>query len=274
MEKTKWESTSRVHASLPKHFQQDSSFPGYLQRKMVVGCGPAVSSEASHQPAGRQSISLAPPPLSRLLVPSVSINVDSCQSQRESMRKKNPKESHNTPAVAQGSVNDWICWIGASGLRPVGSLPHPAAAILCPPHSLLSAPMLIYSQLVLFLCDPFSPALPQASALLSAWCPAPSERRSWRRIPAESSKAAPSPAWCTIKDHEGRPEPISSLSGIRLLFWLTRKDRMEKFKVWSVGNSLALQCVSLKKFWASGKRMWQMKSVWSCTRCKLGLVMF
>lgn len=59
-----------------------------------------------------------PPPLSRLLVPLVSINVDSCQSQRESIRKKkkkHPVESHNSPAEAQGSVNDWICWIGASG---------------------------------------------------------------------------------------------------------------------------------------------------------------
>ncbi len=79
------ESSSCISA---KTFQQDSLFAVYQQRKMVVGRGPDVSSEASHQAAGRQSISLAPPPLSRLLVPSVSINVDSCQSQRESMSKK------------------------------------------------------------------------------------------------------------------------------------------------------------------------------------------
>lgn len=140
------------------------------------------------------------------------------------MREIILKNSIIPPAVAQGSVNDWICWIGASGLRPVGSSPRPAT-IPCPPRSPLSAPMLIYSQLVLFLCDPFSPALPTGSFL-----PGVQERRSRRWIPAELSKAAPSLAWCTIKDHEGRPEPISSLPGIRLLFWLTRKDGTGKKK--------------------------------------------
>ena len=135
---------------------------------------------------------------------------------------KNPDESHNTPAVAQGSVNDWICWIGASGLRPVGSSSRPAA-ILCPPRSPLSDSHahLQSACVVFFMWSIFSS--PATGSFLPG-VQLSSERRSRRRIPAESSKAAPSLAWCTIKDHEGRPESINSLPGIRLLFWLTRKD--------------------------------------------------
>lgn len=76
---------------------------------MVVGCWPPVSSKASHQPAGRQSISLAPSSfLCSPLVPLASVIVDSCQSQKVN-EEKNPERSHNTVAMAEGSVNDWRC---------------------------------------------------------------------------------------------------------------------------------------------------------------------
>lgn len=83
-----------------------------------------------------------------------------------------------------------------SGLSPVGFVPRPSADIAhATPHCLF--PVLIYSQLGLFLCDPFSQGLPRAVCLVPGF-----ERaiRSW--IPAELSKAAALPAWCTIKDHE------------------------------------------------------------------------
>lgn len=102
-----------------------------VKRKMVVGCRPLFSSKASYQPAGRQSISLSAPSfLSRLLVPSASENVDSCQSLKWSMRTTHPEGSHNTPTVAQGSVNDWRCWVRVSAMRPVGCFSHPATAVL------------------------------------------------------------------------------------------------------------------------------------------------
>lgn len=58
-------------------------------------------------------------------------------------------------------------------------------------------PVFIYSQLGLFLCDPFSQGLPRGVCLAPGF-----ERaiRSW--VPAELSKAAALLAWCTIKDHE------------------------------------------------------------------------
>lgn len=65
-----------------------------------------------------------------LLLPWLSVNVDSCQSQSDSIRGKNPDGYYNTAAVAQGSVNDWRCWIRVSGLRPAGFLPHPGPAPL------------------------------------------------------------------------------------------------------------------------------------------------
>lgn len=102
-----------------------------VKRKMVEGCRPLFSSKASYQPAGRQSISLSAPSfLCRLLVPSASENVDSCQSQKWSMRTTHSEGSHNTPTVAQGSVNDWRCWVRVSDMRPVGGFSHPATAVL------------------------------------------------------------------------------------------------------------------------------------------------
>lgn len=64
---------------------------------MVVKYWYVFAFKANHQPAGRQSISQASLPLSRLLLPSVSITVDSCHSQRANGGKK---KSHNTTAVA------------------------------------------------------------------------------------------------------------------------------------------------------------------------------
>lgn len=216
--------------------------------------GGAVSFKASHQPAGRQSISLATPsPLSMLLVPSVSINVDSCQSQKESMwKQQNTQKSHNTPAVAQGSVNDWICWIRTSGLRPVGFMPHPATILFPAPPPAVCSHAHLQSVCVVFMWSIFSSP---ATGSCAPVCLVSSSERSWRWIPAESSQAAPSPAWCTIKDLEGCPETIRSPLGIRLLFWLTGKDRMKKkkkknIKVWRVVS----QCISLKKFWALWKK--------------------
>ena len=62
MKKTKRELMNRFHISLPTHSTAHDFHTA--KRKMVLGCRQAVSSEASHQPAGRQSISLAPPPIS------------------------------------------------------------------------------------------------------------------------------------------------------------------------------------------------------------------
>lgn len=97
MEKT--EQSSCVSA---KTLQQDSSLPVYLQRKMVVSCLRFLSSSAINQLEDSQ-LAWPPPPNpphpSRPLVPSMSINVDSCQSQRESMREKKPPKNPIIPPL-------------------------------------------------------------------------------------------------------------------------------------------------------------------------------
>lgn len=115
------------------------------------------------------------------------------------------------------SVWSEACWLHASPSHH--SVPAPPPAVCSHAH--------LQSACVVFMWSIFSSP---ATGSCAPVCPVSSSERSWRWIPAESSKAAPSPAWCTIKDHEGCPETIRSPLGIRLLFWLTGKDRMKKIQ--------------------------------------------
>lgn len=114
------------------------------------------------------------------------------------------------------SVWSEACWLHASPSHH--SVPAPFPAVCSHAH--------LQSACVVFVWSIFSS--PATGSCASVCLVSSSERMSWSWIPAESSEAAPSPAWCTIKDHGGCPETISSLSGIRLLFWLTGEDKCEE----------------------------------------------
>lgn len=131
------------------------------------------------------------------------------------------------------SVWSEACWLHASPSHH--SVPAPFPAVCSHAH--------LQSACVVFMWSIFSS--PATGSCASVCLVSSSERMSWRWIPAESSKAAPSPAWCTIKDHEGCPETISSLSGFRALVLINRRGQ-----VWRVAS----QSMSLKKFWALWKK--------------------
>lgn len=123
----------------------------------------------------------------------MSINVDSCQSQMVNEwvdMLKNPIIPHCGSRQYVDKLNQSVwsepCWRCAS-----------FDCRRCPCDSPLPSPALIYSRLVLFLCDLFSQSLPRTV------CLAPGFKRAilcW--IPAELSKAVPRLAQCTIEDHE------------------------------------------------------------------------
>lgn len=111
------------------------------------------------------------------------------------------------------SVWSEACWLRASPSRHSVPAPFPRCLLPCSFTVCLCCLYVIH----------FLYLLPQAHAHLSRPVSG-ADWMSWGWIPAESCKAAPSHARCTIKDHEGYPGTISSLSGITGLFWLTGKD--------------------------------------------------
>lgn len=85
------ESTSRVHASLPKHCSRIHHSQAICRGKWWHAARAMLLPKAAINQLEDGELA-GTPPLSRLLVSSVSISVDRCQSQRESMKKipKNP----------------------------------------------------------------------------------------------------------------------------------------------------------------------------------------
>lgn len=175
----------------------------------MVGCCPVVSSKASHQPDGRQSISLAPPSLSRLLVPLVSINVDSCQSQKESMMTKKKKILKNPIIPLLWLKAAWMMGDAESErLRPIGALPQPASTILC---LRVCSYALLQSACVVFYVVHFFPALTQASALAASSLKEELEMDTcWVKLSSSITSLL------YHKRPQRTPGPHSCLSGIRL----------------------------------------------------------
>lgn len=91
----------------------------------------------------------------------------------------------------------------------------------------LSVSVLIYSQMVgfFFFCNSISPAMPWVSAFLPS---------AWHQVRTDTCWTKQSCSISSLMHHKGAqrtPKPDGSLSEIWSLCWLTRKDRVDKFKV-------------------------------------------